>query len=83
MYSHTKKVGSLGRYGPRVGRKLRYEAIKVENESRRTRNCPTCTRGKVKRTGAGIWECKACGFTFTGGAHMPVIKRVISEEVQK
>jgi large subunit ribosomal protein L37Ae len=82
MFSHTQKVGSLGRYGPRVGRKLRDEANKIETESRRSRGCPTCSRGKLKRTGAGIWECKTCGYNFTGGAHIPVVKRVIAEEAE-
>jgi large subunit ribosomal protein L37Ae len=80
MFSHTKKVGSLGRYGPRVGRKPKYEALKIEEESKKSRNCPTCTQGKLKRLGAGIWECRTCGFTFTGGAHMPVVKRIVPEE---
>jgi large subunit ribosomal protein L37Ae len=80
MYSHTKKVGSLGRYGARVGRKLRYEAVKVETESRKSRSCPTCVRGKVRRMASGIWKCRACSYTFTGGTHIPVVKRVVSEE---
>lgn len=83
MFSHTKKVGSLGRYGPRVGRKLRYGAEKIETESRRSRQCPTCSRGKLQRTGGGIWVCRTCGYTFAGGAHIPVVKRVISEEVKE
>jgi len=84
MYSHTKKIGSLGRYGPRIGRKPRYEALKIEDESKKSRNCPSCSRGKLRRKGAGIWTCKTCHFTFTGGAHIPVLKRVVSdEEVQE
>ncbi|MFH1055954.1 MAG: 50S ribosomal protein L37ae [Candidatus Altiarchaeota archaeon] len=80
MFTHTKKVGSLGRYGPRIGRKPRYEALKIETESRKARNCPTCGRGKLRREAAGVWKCKTCDYTFTGGTHIPVIKRVVSEE---
>jgi large subunit ribosomal protein L37Ae len=80
MFSHTKKVGSLGRYGPRVGRKPKYEALKIEVESKSSRKCPTCTGGKLQRVGCGIWKCRTCGFTFTGGAHVPVVKRVVPEE---
>ena len=83
MFSHTKKVGSLGRYGPRLGRKMRYEALKIENESKATRACRTCSRGKLKRMGAGIWKCRSCSFTFSGGAHMPVVRRVTVEEEKK
>ena len=79
-FSHTRKVGSLGRYGPRVGRKLRNEAVKVEVEAARGSRCPTCFTGRLRRVSAGIWRCRSCGFTFTGGTHIPVIKRVVSEE---
>ena len=80
MFSHTKKVGSLGRYGPRVGRKLRNEAVKIEMEARRSSSCSTCSRGRLKRVSAGVWRCRTCGHTFTGGTHIPVVKRVVSEE---
>jgi len=40
MYSHTKKVGVLGKYGPRVGRKTRYEALKVEKQRKESKKCP-------------------------------------------
>ena len=83
MYSHTKKVGSIGRYGPRVGRKQRYQALTVENESKRLRICTTCGRGRLKRDGAGIWRCKTCGFTFTGGTHLPQVKRVVAEAAKE
>ena len=82
MFSHTRKVGSLGRYGPRVGRKIRNEAVKIEVEGRRSRGCPTCSRGKLRRISAGVWRCRTCGHTLTGGAHIPVLRRVVSEEEQ-
>jgi len=83
MYSHTKKIGSLGRYGPRIGRKPRYEALKIEDESKSSRSCPTCIRGKLRREAAGIWKCKTCNFTFTGGTHIPVLKHIVIEEEKK
>ena len=82
MYSHTKKVGSLGRYGPRVGRKLRNEAVKIEVDRRKASRCPTCVRGKLKRVSAGVWMCRTCGHTFTGGTHIPTSKQVHVEEEQ-
>ncbi|MBU0762705.1 MAG: 50S ribosomal protein L37ae [Candidatus Altiarchaeota archaeon] len=80
MYSHTRKVGSLGRYGPRVGRKLRGEAAKIEAEKKNTSNCPSCSKGKVKRVAAGIWKCKTCKHTFTGGTHISKIRSKSVEE---
>ncbi|MBD3388442.1 MAG: 50S ribosomal protein L37ae [Candidatus Altiarchaeales archaeon] len=82
MYSHTKKVGSLGRYGTRVGRKIRNEAAKIEVESRKSSGCPSCSRGKLKRVSAGIWRCRTCKHTFTGGTHIPVFRRMSMEEEQ-
>ncbi|MBN2014773.1 MAG: 50S ribosomal protein L37ae [Candidatus Altiarchaeota archaeon] len=67
MYSHTRKVGSLGRYGPRIGRKLRDEIKKVEDLERENK-CPDCGK-RVKRTAFGIWECSSCGIKFTSGAY--------------
>ena len=82
MFSHTKKVGSLGRYGARVGRKIRDEAVKIEVDARKASRCPSCSRGKVKRVSAGIWRCMTCNNTFNGGTHIPVLRRVVSEEEQ-
>ena len=73
----------MGRYGPRIGRKLRYEALKVETESKKARDCPVCSKGKLKRAAPGIWSCRKCHHTFTGGTYMPVVKRVMSEEVKE
>ncbi len=73
MYSHTKKVGSVGRYGPRIGRKLRDEIKKVE-DLQKTSKCPDCGK-KVARVSSGIWECRSCGVKFAGGAYTPTRKR--------
>ncbi len=72
----------MGRYGTRVGRKLRNEAVKVEVDRRKASGCPTCSRGKLKRVSAGVWMCRTCGYTFTGGSHVPVVRRVTAEEEQ-
>lgn len=80
MFSHTKKVGSFGRYGTRVGRKLRNEAAKIEEAARKASGCPVCARGKLRRKSAGVWGCRTCGHTFTGGTHVPVLRRQVVEE---
>ena len=71
MYSHTKKVGGLGRYGTRVGRKIRNEVRKIEEQMRKPKTCPTCSKPNVKRKASGIWVCRSCNNTFTGKAYLP------------
>ncbi len=76
MYSHTKKVGSLGRYGTRVGGRIRKEVKRIEDISRAQRKCPRCSR-KIKRESSGVWKCSFCGFKFAGGAYIPITKKKI------
>jgi len=83
MFSHTKKVGSLGRYGTRVGRKLRNEAVKIEVEAKKKSKCPSCARGKLRRTKSGVWECKTCSHTFTAGSHVASVRKIVSSEVNQ
>ena len=75
MYSHTKKVGSIGRYGPRVGRKVRMEMRKIEDKTKESNKCHICGKDKLRRESAGIWKCRVCNVTFTGGAYLPVTER--------
>lgn len=79
MYSHTKKVGSLGRYGARVGRKLRNEARNIEDRMKEPKKCPQCGKARVKRKASGIWSCSSCTTVFAGGAYSPV---AVKKEVQ-
>ena len=85
MYSHTKKVGSVGRYGPRIGWRTRKQVLRIEDESKRSRSCPSCGKNKVKRSSAGIWNCPSCGSVFAGGAYVSIPKRKksISQEEMK
>ncbi len=69
MYSHTKKVGSTGRYGARLSRKARENLKSIEENKRKTSDCKFCGKNKVKRKTVGIWSCKSCGMEYTGGAH--------------
>lgn len=76
MYARTRKVGSVGRYGPRVGSKIRREVRKIEDKAKQN-TCPSCGRG-VKRIASGIWECRFCGTGFAGGAYLTVTKKTVS-----
>ena len=71
MTRRTKKVGSSGRYGPRYGVKLRRRISSLETRQKKKHICPNCQYSAVKRVSTGIWACKHCGYTFTGGAYLP------------
>lgn len=65
----SKKMAQVGRFGTRYGKKIRVAVISIEKKQRAKQKCPYCTRMTAKRMAKGIWECKFCGKTFTGGAY--------------
>ena len=67
--SHTKKVGTSGRLGPRYGRKTRFKVRTVEAQQRSKQECPNCSKPKIKRLSQGIYECRACNAKMTGRAY--------------
>jgi large subunit ribosomal protein L37Ae len=72
MFSHTKKVGSAGRYGVRIGKKVREELKKVEESVKKEKKCPVCGKSNtVRRKSAGVWECRPCKSVFAGSAYSP------------
>ena len=74
MGKRTKKVGPTRGFGARYGAMVRKRYIKVVTEMKKTHRCPQCGLLRVKRISVGVWECRKCGFTFTGGAYTPTTK---------
>ena len=70
----TKKVGPTQGFGARYGSSVRKRYIKVVVGLRKPHKCPQCGLMRVKRESVGIWKCKKCEYTFTGGAYTPVTK---------
>jgi large subunit ribosomal protein L37Ae len=70
----TKKVGSTRGFGPRYGATVRKRYIEVVTKMKTPQRCPQCSSKTVRRQSVGIWNCKKCGFTFTGGAYTPSTK---------
>ncbi len=66
-----RKTRSAGRFGPRYGRKIRKMVADIEELMRAPHKCPQCDRMFVSRVGTGIWRCKKCEITFSGGAYIP------------
>ena len=70
----TKKVGPARGLGARYGATVRKQYVKVLTEMRKTHKCPQCGSESVRRESVGLWKCKKCGLTFTGGAYTPFTK---------
>ena len=68
----TKKIGSAGRFGARYGSTIRMRVKRIEEKMKQLHKCPRCDIKAVKRKSIGIWKCKKCGYTFTGGAYIPL-----------
>jgi large subunit ribosomal protein L37Ae len=69
-----KKVGPTRGLGTRYGATVRKRYVKVITELKKPHRCPQCGFARVKRESVGVWKCKKCGYTFTGGAYMPSTK---------
>jgi len=84
MGKRTKKVGPTRGFGPRYGAMVRKRYIKVVEEMKKPHRCPQCGLTRVKRISVGVWECRKCGFTFTGGAYTPTTKLgIVAKRVAK
>jgi large subunit ribosomal protein L37Ae len=70
----TKKVGPARGLGPRYGSTVRKRYVRVTAGLKKAHKCPQCGFVRVKRESVGVWKCKKCGYTFAGGAYMPVTK---------
>jgi len=81
MSRRTKKVGSVGRFGPRYGVRIRRRILEVELEQRKRHQCPRCSAYSVRRRGTGVWGCRRCGLVFAGGAYRPVVTTAVRTEV--
>jgi len=84
MGKRTKKVGPTRGFGSRYGATVRKRYIKVVTEMKKTHRCPQCGLLRVKRISVGVWKCRKCGFTFTGGAYTPTTKLgIVAKRVAK
>ena len=67
----TKKVGSVGRFGPRYGSGVKMKLLEVERVQKSKYTCPNCFKPGLKRIAAGIWYCPKCKIKFAGKAYKP------------
>ncbi len=67
----TRKVGVVGKYGTRYGASLRKLIKKMEISQHATYTCQFCGKDTMKRKVVGIWSCRSCNKTISGGAWDP------------
>ena len=83
MARRTRKAGSVGRFGPRYGVRIRRRVQEVEEGLRRRHTCPRCQAVSVRRKSTGVWECRRCGNVFAGGAYRPVVTTSFRREIEE
>ncbi len=81
MARRTKKAGSVARFGPRYGVKIRRRILEIEAGQKRPHPCPRCQAVGVRRLSSGGWRCRRCGLTFAGGAYRPVVTTSVKREI--
>ena len=67
----TKRIGTIGRFGPRYGTRTKKLVATIEDRQRKKQICPYCERPVLKRIATGVWYCKKCKTKFAGGAYFP------------
>ena len=71
MAKRTQKAGLTARFGSRYGVSVRRRAGSALKKKSKLYTCPKCHYVKVRRQSAGIWHCKKCDHTFSGGVWEP------------
>lgn len=82
MSKRTKKVGPVGRFGPRYGTRDRVRFRDIEVRQKAFHTCPNCGHPKVKRLHTAIWQCRKCDMKFAGGAYVPKTDAALGAEKQ-
>lgn len=79
-----RKVGPTRGLGSRYGATVRKRYTKVVMEMKKPHRCPQCGLLRVRKVSVGVWRCKKCGSTFTGGAYTPTTKLgIVARRVAK
>ncbi len=70
MAKKKAKSGISGKFGARYGSTVRKRYRSIMEKMKGKLKCPRCeTQGSIRRISVGIWHCRKCDATFTGGAY--------------
>ncbi|MEM0117475.1 MAG: hypothetical protein QXV32_03435 [Conexivisphaerales archaeon] len=64
-----KSSQSLAGLGAKYGATLRKRYTRIYRELKSKRRCPSCGSLSFSRKAVGLWSCRKCGYTSTGGAY--------------
>ena len=78
-----KTLGSVKRFGPRYGRRIKHKLADIERIQKGKHKCPYCSSEKVKRIVKGIWHCSRCNAKFTGRAYSVKITAIKEENKEE
>ena len=81
MARRTRQAGTVARFGPRYGVRIRRRVQEVEETQRAWHVCPNCQAMAVRRSSTGVWKCRRCGHTFAGGAYRPIVTTSFRREI--
>jgi large subunit ribosomal protein L37Ae len=89
LSNSAKKSGSVARFGPRYGVRIRARILEIERESAKGSACPRCGIVAVKRKSTAIYLCNHCGYKYAARAYVGQVKDItvskketVSEEVK-
>ncbi len=77
MSNSAKKIGSVARYGPRYGVRIRSRILEVEKERAKKIACPKCGVSAVKREATAVWKCRHCGYKYAARAYSASARKLI------
>ena len=80
MARRTRKAGSVARFGPRYGVRIRRRVQEIEEGLKGRHPCPRCAAISVRRRSSGVWACRRCGYVFAGGAYRPIVTTSFKRE---
>lgn len=83
MARRTRQSGTVARFGPRYGVRIRRRVQEIERDLRARHICPNCQARSVKRRASGVWACRRCGYVFAGGAYRPVVTTSFKRELEE
>ncbi len=80
MSNSAKKSGSVARFGPRYGVRIRARILEVEREAAKGMACPKCGAISVKRKSTAIYQCSHCNYKYAARAYVGQFRDITTSQ---